>query len=170
MENGNVKTMKTKLIISFLTITLLAVSLASNVNAKEADIQSDCSRLMKKETHEHKGKTFYNTTGKHVSPFVRYFKKIKKKFQKKFKPVTALKKLPIAKLEKLENICAVAGVSVDQRGKLTDLVMLSSSNYKPYDEEVMRTVKKAAPFSRPPKKLLGEDKFIHMAWTFVVYY
>ena len=54
-------------------------------------------------------------------------------------------------------LTAVVGFYIDKRGEVINLSIKQSSGNPPYDQSVIRAMKKAAPFSPPPQILLAEE-------------
>lgn len=102
-----------------------------------------------------------------ANPHVAYFVELKRKFRLSWNPGSALRQNRSG-LEKGQ-IETVWGVSVDEKGKITGLILLRQSGNTAFDYEARRTISASSPFSSPPIPLLEKDGQLHMAWTFVVY-
>lgn len=109
-------------------------------------------------------RTYLNTL---ANPNIAYYVELRRKFRFTFNPAPVLR--PIMQQISRGQITVTLGVSVDEGGNLSDLIIIRSSGIFPYDLEAKRTVTASAPFSIPPKELLTADRKLHMAWTFVVY-
>lgn len=110
-------------------------------------------------------RTYVNALG---NPNVQYFVELKRRFQMTWNPRPVLQR-EWEFVRRGGKISSVWGVSVDERGQITNLILITSSKSQGFDSEARRTIRDSSPFSRPPAYLLKEDRQIHMAWTFVVY-
>jgi outer membrane biosynthesis protein TonB len=111
-------------------------------------------------------RTYLNTL---ANPHIGYYVELKKKYRFAWNPIQVLRYEYQTNQISRGQLMVVWGVSVDQTGRLADLVLIKSSGHKGYDLEARRTIKVSSPYSRPPSHLLTKDKQLHMAWTFVVY-
>jgi TonB family protein len=100
-------------------------------------------------------------------PKVGYFVRMKKIFRTTFNPVPAIRQ-SVLQIQKGQ-IEVVLGVTVDKSGKLSDLMVIHSSDNPAYDREAIRTIRDSAPFAAPPSELLNAPGALRMAWTFTVY-
>lgn len=110
-------------------------------------------------------RTYVNALG---NPHIQYFIELKRKFRMTWNPGSVLQHEP--DLRKKGEVTTVFGVSVNNDGKISRLILLKSSGSSGFDAEAKRTIRDSSPFSRPPVFLLKEEKELHMAWTFVVYF
>lgn len=110
-------------------------------------------------------KTFLNTA---ANPHLNYYVELKRKFKFTWAPWRAVRgnRQLLVQKGKLQTVW---GVSVDENGKVTDLVLIQGSGLKSYDYEAKRTLTASAPYSSPPSHLLSKDGKLHMAWTFIFY-
>ncbi|MFH1356139.1 MAG: TonB C-terminal domain-containing protein [bacterium] len=113
-------------------------------------------------------RTYINTL---AYPHIGYFVEFKKKYRFAWNPMQALRYQYQTNQISRGQLVVVWGVSVDQTGRLADLVLIKSSGHQGYDLEARRTIMVSSPYSQPPTHLLTKDNQLHMTWTFafVVY-
>lgn len=59
-------------------------------------------------------------------------------------------------------------VLLNKRGELVEVGVKSTSGFQVVDLAAISAFRKASPFPNPPKKLIGADGTVLLAWTFVV--
>lgn len=102
-----------------------------------------------------------------ANPSITYFVELKRKFELTWNPVPALRR-HLSQISRGE-IRVVWGVTVNNQGELTDVLLIRGSGIAGYDSEAHRTITASAPFSRPPANIQEKDGKLYMAWTFVYY-
>lgn len=103
-----------------------------------------------------------------ANPNIQYFVELKRRFQMTWNPRPVLQR-EWQLVKRGGKVSSVWGVSVNEAGHITGLILVTTSGSQGFDNEARRTIHDSSPFSRPPAYLLKEDRQIHMAWTFVVY-
>lgn len=102
-----------------------------------------------------------------ANPSITYFVELKRKFELTWNPAPALRR-HLNQISRGE-IRVVWGVTVNDEGELTDMLLIRGSGLTGYDAEARRTITASAPFSRPPANIQEKDGKLYMAWTFVYY-
>lgn len=110
-------------------------------------------------------KTYLNTL---ANPHIGYFVELRRKFRFAFNPMRALQG-SMNELTRGSQLSVIWGLSVDPNGNIGGLTLIRSSGVASYDDEARQTIRKSAPFTKPPPHMLTPDKQLNMAWTFVTY-
>lgn len=107
-------------------------------------------------------KTYINAQ---ANPNIGYFVELKRKFRLTFNPSILRNYVSQIHSNKIES---VVGMSLNQKGELTEVTIIRGSGINAYDLEGVRTIKQSAPFTAPPSNLLDKDGFLRIAWVFSV--
>lgn len=59
-------------------------------------------------------------------------------------------------------------VVLSSEGEIIELYVLNGSRFSAYDEEVLRSLREAAPYPNPPKSLIQADGQVYMPWNFTL--
>ncbi len=107
--------------------------------------------------------TLLNTV---ADPHAPYFIELKHKFRIAFNPRKALSKINFQQ----DNIRTTLKITLNDKGRLLNVIVIQSSGSIIYDEECIRTVRVSAPFTDPPPHLRNDKNLFETAWSFIVYH
>ncbi|MBI2336926.1 MAG: TonB C-terminal domain-containing protein [Deltaproteobacteria bacterium] len=110
-------------------------------------------------------KTWVNAYG---MPDAQYFTMLKRIFRLRFNPAPPLRAYFRGHPIDVRRVRVTMVVTLDERGRLKKLAVLSPSGITNYDNESLRTVLQSSPFTSPPKSLLYQGD-LEMKWTFITY-
>lgn len=111
-------------------------------------------------------KTYLNTQ---AMPNVQYFTRLKRIFRMRFNPANPLVSYFRYNRVVVGKVNVTMAVEVSASGELKKLFVMRSSGIPGYDEEALRTIRQSAPFSAPPRAILGKDGMLRMTWHFTTY-
>ncbi|MBX7149195.1 energy transducer TonB [bacterium] len=102
-----------------------------------------------------------------ANPQIGYFVQLKRKFQLGFNPTSVLR--PLMAQINTSSLRVTLGVSIDARGNLADVKVITPSPFPSYDQECIQTVKRASPFTSPPPNLLDTGGTLNTYFSFTVH-
>jgi hypothetical protein len=111
------------------------------------------------------GKTYLNVM---KVQDVAFFVKMKRILKMRWNPIPVVRDYYYSNHLTVGKIECVIGVSLNEMGGITELLVIRSSGLNGYDEEAMQTLRDSSPYSSPPASFM-KDGQLRMSWTFTVY-